>query len=519
MYGEMMKTKYDWNFRGERSATASFAVVNGTTYWPAGKVLGGSSAYASAYIRGNRRDFDGWEQEGNSGWGWNDVLPYFIKSENNKVREVREAYGGRYHGSDGPVTIDHYHVDSPFERLLVRIFEEAGERRLIDVNAEEHIGFVNYQNTLNGATRCSSAKAFLSSVKERKNLHVIKNAFVRSIIFDDNNMVTGVEMILQDKFLIKAFAKREVILSAGAINTPKLLMRSGIGPRKVLEPLEIPIRAELNVGQNLQEHAMVPMFFDLGARRSNVTELDVLRNLYVYTVHNRDQPVIETDGAFVFDFVNVKNESNEFPDMQYIYYLLTNQTTDSLKLLKTMNYNEKFIESLEKRLEQNDLLAVFNVALNPKSRGQIQIVSNNAREDPKIFGGLLTNPNDIRDFELSIRNRQQLFRTPLAVSSGIELIKLDLPRCDQQLEYDSDEYWTCYCRHMSVPIWHPVGTTKMGPASDAEAVVSSELKVHGVEGLRVVDNSIIPKMPSGNTLAVAMMIGEKGADLIKLSYE
>ncbi|XP_055613219.1 glucose dehydrogenase [FAD, quinone]-like [Uranotaenia lowii] len=512
-------TEYDWQYTAERSNVSSLSIVDGA-YLPRGKMLGGSSSMNQMfYVRGNSRDYDQWEQLGNEGWSWDDVLPYFIKSENNKAPEVVNAYGGKYHGEEGYQSVDFMPESLPYDSILIEAYQEAGFKRLIDFNAVEHIGYGWMQYTIEGATRASSAKSFLNPVKHRENLHVIKNAFVTSLHYDSNNTVRGVNMIVQQKFEMLVLAKKEVILSAGAINTPHILMLSGIGRSEQLDKLNIPLKKELNVGNNLQDHVYIPLFFGLDRSISNDEDLSsrTLINLFDYTFFNRSQLIVMDKIRNVMGFANTKSKVEKFPDVQYFSLFFAKGDLTALQFFEIHKYESYITESMRNYVEKQDVAGVLIAGLTPKSRGSLKIVSTNPYDHLALETGFFSASEDIVPIIKGIRDQQRLFNTPTFKRYQANIIKLDIPDCDL-ITFDTDQYWECYVRHMSTTTYHPSGTAKMSPRSDPDAVVDSQLRVQGIRGLRVIDASIFPLIPSGNTHAPTMMVAEKGSDMIKQFY-
>lgn len=514
----MVRTAVDWQYTAERSEESSLSIVNGT-YWPRGKMLGGSGAMnGMQYLRGNRGDYDEWENLGNPGWGWENVLEYFIKSEDNKVPKIVGGYEGRYHGVGGYMSVDFYKDSNPYNKILLQATADAGFKQLRDFNAEDHIGYSSIQYNIAGATRDSSAKAFLGSIEGRPNLHVIKHTMAVSLHYGPENTVRGVNMIVRDQFSLRALAKKEVILSAGSINTAQLLMLSGIGRSEDLAPLKIPLRIESNVGGNLQDHVYVPIFFGFQRQISDDYGAEqTLVNLFEFTLRNRSQPVFLDRIDDIMGFVNSKSKSAIFPDLQFLNMFYARGDISALQFYRDTGYNRRLLDSLRGYLRQQDIGAVLVTGIDPKSRGRIRITSANPYHHPSIVTGYFNENDDITVLRHGIRIQQDLFRTNTFQNFGAELLKVDLPEC-ALLEYDSDDYWECYIRHMSTTLYHPVGTAKMGPETDPEAVVDSRLKVYGIDRLRVVDASIMPMITSGNTNAPTVMIAEKGSDLIKNDY-
>nr|XP_019531621.2 glucose dehydrogenase [FAD, quinone]-like [Aedes albopictus] len=515
----MIRSAVDWQFTTERSNDSSLSLENGP-FWSAGRMLGGSSSInAMMYIRGNQDDYNEWAGLGNPGWAWKDVLDYFIKSEDNSDPETVDSYGGKYHGVGGYLSVEYYGEENVYNELLKQATIDAGYKQLLDLNGEEHIGYGRLQLTADGATRVSTAKAFLNPIKNRKNLHVIKNAFVVSLHYESENIVRGVNMIIDNRFSLRAIASKEVILSAGAINTPQLLMLSGIGRREDLEPNGIPVRAELNVGGNLQNHVIVPIFFGIRKSISNITEIrkETFKKLFDFSLRNRDTFIYLSRTEAFMGFANTEQTNAEFPNVQFVNMFIPKDDIDSVQPYAEMGYKKHVLNSIKTHIQEQDVAIVWVINIDPKSRGRLRIKSNNPYHHPSIRTGVFSDPNDLRVLREGVRMQQNLFSTEIFQTYLTNMLRIDLPECEVW-EYNSDDFWECYIRHMSTTVHHYSGTAKMGPWSDPEAVVDSQLKVYGIERLRVVDASVMPTVTSGNTNAPVIMIAEKGSDMIKNTY-
>ncbi|XP_058447565.1 glucose dehydrogenase [FAD, quinone]-like [Malaya genurostris] len=404
-------------------------------------------------------------------------------------------------------------------RVLMDAADEIGLKKLDDFNRDEHIGYGRSQFTIVNGTRCSPAKAFLNPIRHRTNLHIIKHAFATSLSFGDNTTIRGVNFALRNKFSMRTIARKEVIISTGAVNTPKLLLLSGIGRRSVLDPVRIVQRADLGTGENLQDHVTVSLFFKFNRSSREVVNLTLekILNLFIFTLKNRQQPLTNHFVSSVLAFANTVDIEDPFPDVQWEYNLFKKGGVSSILLIRDMGYNEQIVQSVHKAELEADVVMLRINVLNPESRGRIVLASNDPYVDPVINAGYLTNYEDLKTLIRAIRINEQMLSTESFRRNEAELHRLDIPACKFIL-FDSDEYWECYIRHMTTTLYHPAGTAKMGPDSDPGAVVDSRLKVKQIKNLRVIDASIMPFVVSGNLNAPTIMIGEKGADIIKQDY-
>uniref|UniRef100_A0A1L8E0S4 Putative glucose dehydrogenase/choline dehydrogenase/mandelonitrile lyase gmc oxidoreductase family n=1 Tax=Nyssomyia neivai TaxID=330878 RepID=A0A1L8E0S4_9DIPT len=512
----LFNTKYDWKYYTEKSNTG-LGYKKGH-HWPRGKLLGGTgSTNAHLYIRGNQKDYDTWEEQGNPGWNWRKLIKYFKRSEDNKIDYLFELTGNEFHSKGGPQKIEHFPDVEMMKIVVEEGAYELGEVEHMDRNANEHIGWANVFGMLEDGRRCSPAKSFLVRSANRTNLHVVKHAHVTKISLNDKNEVDGVELSLNDKkFTVKA--KKETIVSSGTINTPQLLMLSGIGPKKHLEKMKIPVKKDLAVGKNLQDHFAIPFFVGFHEKREPTTQPnDIVDSVFSYVLHHKG--VLSGVGTEnLVGFYNTVNNSLPYPDVQ-IHSMYFRRLQHYFKgYLEAMDFTPEIEKYLEKQHEKHDILCLVVNLVKQEDPGKIELSSTDPFAHPKIFPNYLAGKSEMETAIRGIRRLQEYVKTKAYSAHGPVHLKLDLPNCDL-LDFDSDEYWQCYIRHMGTSMYHPVGTSKMGPDSDLDAVVDHELKVRGVQGLRVIDASIMPVIISSTTNAAAVMIGEKGADMIKEEWK
>lgn len=456
-YVQLFKTPVDWAYD-----TAPEQELNGRTiFWPRGKVLGGTSALnAMMYIRGNRSDFDHWASQGNTEWGYDKVLPFFLRSECNS----RGA--SPLHNADGLLDVTDPGAPHPYSLAFVEAAAELGHARNPDFNGEQQDGTGLFQRTLKDRIRSSASRAFLHPARSRKNLHVVTGAMATSIAFEGKR-ATGVRYTRAGN-TDEATARHEVILCGGAINSPQLLMLSGIGPADHLNSLGIEIVADLpGVGQNLQDHSMTR----LRCWASEYTPVDETSNL------------VE---AGLFCSVG----SNPVAPELYFHFL-------PVAMLETVDGKERAAFS------------IVCVVLRPKSRGSIKLASANPATAPVIQPNYYSNREDLALMIAGLKISRALTQTS---AFGDITVEEAVPG----LSVNDDKGLEAYIRETGDTLFHPVGTCKMG--TDAQAVVDPHLCVHGVQGLRVIDASIMPSITSGPTNAPAIMIGEKGADMIRTTH-
>jgi len=474
----MSRPKVTWQFQ----STPQESMNGRQIHMPRGKTFGGSSAInGMLYLRGQPADYDGWEALGNPGWGWREVLPYFKISENN------EQFGGsELHGEGGPLNVRRLDTPNP----LNAIYQEAAASLQYpmneDFNGDTQEGAGVYQATMTKGRRMNVARAFLDPVRSRKNLHIMSEATVTRINLDDGRAV-GVT-ISQSGPDETISATREVILSAGSLLSPVILMKSGIGDPEVLKKAGIPLLHALpGVGKNLQDHPASTLYARSKSRLAYGLSLPAMPRLAWWIVDY----LVRRKGLFASNIMEgggfyKTDPALERPDIQHILMPAYRQPPPNM-----LAYGHGY--------------SLNTILLRPKSRGKIGLSRDGA---PEIDLNMMGEEEDLETLLKALKQSRRLLNSP-----AFEVLEPEEFRPGPDVE--SDEELRAYIRTNAQTIYHPVGTCKMGPASDGTAVVDDRLRLYGIEGLRVVDGSIMPTLTSGNTNAPIIMIAEKTADKIK----
>lgn len=513
----MQHSVYDWQYYTEKTPRACRAYKNGC-FWPRGKMIGGSHGInGMMYFRGNARDFNDWKSFGNPTWGWEDVLGYFRKSESNQNKEYVRYEGGTYHSDKGPLDVGDYHkmAESP-SKMFIEAAKESGYDFVNDLNADKPLGYSIFQGTVRNGQRYSTFKSHVVPVKDRSNLHVIKNAHVTKVEINEDGIATGVRFIYKDSKELVANSRKEIVVSAGTINSPQLLMLSGVGPRKHLEELGISVKSDLPVGENLQDHLVVPVYFQIRKSTEPITTQQRLDEFYQYVMH-RTGPLAGVGSANLAGLINTGNHTG-YPDIETQHYNFKKDSPDLTAYMQTSEYQDFIAQTMLDANKEAEVAIVIVELLRPESAGRIQLKSTNAADHPKIYANYLENKEDVETLLRGVKFQAGFVHTKAFRDQEAVLIRVPLPECDVHA-YQSDDYWRCYISFVSTTVFHPVGTNKMGPMTDNAAVVDSRLRVMGVDKLRVMDASVMPKMVSANTNAATIMIAEKGSDFIKEDWE
>jgi len=470
-FSKLFKSSCDWNYSTEEEPH-----LNGRRlYWPRGKMIGGSSSMnAMIYVRGNRADYDGWKQLGNEDWGFADVLPYFEKAEN------RDASGTA--GPDGPLNVCDLRCVNEITRAFLAAAEEIGIPANHDFNGATQEGAGLYHVTQKNGSRHSASDAYLKPARRRPNLTVLTGAHATRVIIE-NHRAVGVEY-LRGGAIRRARAESEVVLAGGAVNSPQLLLLSGIGPADELRSAGVHSIHDLpGVGKNLQDHPMVSVGY-LCAKPVSLASAESVSNFLKWLIFKQGPLTSNVAEAGIF---RRTQEGLSAPDLQVLfgpaYYV---------------NHG------LDRRKEH--CFGFGPTLIAPESRGSITLRSSNPVDAPAIRADYLSTHADMRVIVEGVRLARELAHTrAFQPYRGDEL--------HPGTQVKSDDEIAAFIRAEAQTLYHPVGTCKMG--TDALAVVDPRLSVRGIERLRVVDASVMPRIPAGNTNAPTIMIAEKAAELIR----
>jgi choline dehydrogenase-like flavoprotein len=460
---------------------------NRRLFWPRGKTMGGSSSInAMCYIRGVKQDYDQWSELGATGWDWDSVLPYFKKSEN------QQHGADEYHGDSGPLSVNDLRHTNTLSQTFVDSAREVGLNTVKDFNGDEHEGLGFYQVTQINGQRCSAAKGYLTEAYGGDNLTVLTHALVEKIIISDG-VATGIKLKLDGKS-IELQAKKEVIVSGGAINSPQLLMLSGIGPKAHLQEKGIETLVDLpGVGQNLQDHLDAIVQHRCKAKEGYAVALGTLPS-YIKAAFQylfKREGLLTTNVAEAGGFAKTQY-AGEIADIQYHFLpaILLNHG-------RTTAFGYGY--------------GVHVCYLYPKSRGEIRLYSNDPADKAIIDPKYLSHQDDQKVMIDGVRKAREI----LAASVFDQYQSREIgPGPEKQSDAEILEF----IRARAETIYHPVGTCKMGRADDPTTVVDEKLCVKGVKGLRVIDASVMPTLIGGNTNAPTIMIAERMADIIKQCY-
>ncbi len=470
----------DWRYMTESDPGIAGRAIS----WPRGRVLGGSSSINGLlYVRGQPQDYDGWAQMGNTGWSWDSVLPYFRRAENWEEAEA----GDDVRGKGGPLSVQNSRLKRDVVDRWIDAAVTAGYPLNPDYNGEDQEGVGYFQLTMRGGRRCSSAVAYLKPARGRENLKIITNAQTEKVLIE-NGRAVGVRARVNGQ-MQEIRAKREVILSAGAIGSPQILMLSGVGAGDELVQHGIEVKRDLpGVGKNLQDHLQARPVYKTDLSTINIETSNIFKQGMIAMQYALTQRGPMTMAASLGTGFLKTEEHLETPDIQF--------------------HIQPF--SADKPADGPHKFSAFTASvlqMRPESAGHLELKSASMDDHPAIHPNYLATETDCRTIVKGIQIARKI--------AACEPLKSHITEeyaPGAGVAFDDEEGTLDWARRTAVTIYHPTGTCKMG--SDPKAVVDARLKVHGIEGLRVADCSIMPQIVSGNTNAPAIMIGEKASDMI-----
>lgn len=501
----------NWNHWGEQSDEYCLAMSDRRCRLPRGKVMGGSSVLNfMMWTRGDRRDYDGWAEAGNPGWSWQDVEPYFDRLESSTVPETVDH--------KGPISVQYVDHKTETGPAVLDGWAELGVNKTVNHNSGTNWGTSILQTNTKAGLRVSSNRAYIDPIRQvRSNLHVLTNTQVSKILIDPiTKKAIGVEFVGSSRGSKRQVkVSKEVILSAGAFNSPHLLMLSGIGDQTHLRDHSVETIVDLpGVGQNLMDHITPGCFhYDVNVTTilQFVNEIGQMKDFITKGTGSYSTAV----GVETITFLNTTNpqDSSLYPDLEFFEF--NSGIHQYIGIARNFGLDPKAMGDVYQspRGVISDSICQTVMLLRPKSHGFVRLQSNDYRDLPQIVPNYLSDRSDIQVLIKGIRLLQQLEQTDGFRRINAQLLQSTVPEC-LKLQYDTDAFWECHIRHLTITVYHYSGTCKMGPDSDSMAVVDERLRVKGVQGLRVVDASVMPTIVAGHTNAPTVMIGEKGSEMI-----
>lgn len=454
-------------------------------FQPRGKVMGGSSSVnAMVYTRGNRNDYNTWAALGNEGWSYQDVLPYFKKAEHN------ECFGANaYRGTGGPLNVSYLRSPSPINKAFIKACHEQGIPSNPDYNGEFQFGVSPGQVTQKGGERWNAARAYVDPHRHQDNLRVITHAHAAQILMEGKRAVGVRYMVKGVSHEVRA--RKEVVLAGGAFGSPQLLMLSGIGPAQHLQDMGIPVVHELpGVGQNLQDHVTTVLIY-------RTQKINDAMGFSLKGTWNMLKAMMEWRSQRTGWITSNVSETQAF--------VSTEGNTDNPNIQLALCTG--IVDDHARKMHMGHGYTLHVTLLRPKSRGSLTLASRNPLDKPLIDPAFFKEAEDLQTMKTATQMGLRVMESAALGAYRGEMIYPLNSNDSTQIE--------SFLRDHSDTEYHPVGTCKMGPSTDRMAVVDSELKVHGLQGLRVIDASVMPNLISGNTNAPTIMIAEKGVDFIR----
>ncbi|XP_037814902.1 glucose dehydrogenase [FAD, quinone]-like [Lucilia sericata] len=511
LFSVLQHTDYAYNTLIQPNGRSCKASKKGQCRSCRGKLIGGGgSINAMLYVRGNRADYDGWLAEGNTGWGYDDVWPYF--------KALERADGNITHPQSYLAINEFPLYDEDIFQMIYNAGEELGLAHIEDFLEPFYTGYAQVKGTIENGRRASTAKTFLSRVSQRSNLQVIKNARVTKLNFDaKGKRVLSIDFIVQGLHSLNVKVNKEAILTAGSIGTPQILMLSGVGPSEVLKPLNIPVIRHLPIGQNLQDHVMAGFFVAFDSQTADQTNM--LDKLFEYLVHSKG-PLSALGTTSLVGFMNTDPHSDSpYPDVEMYHTALRKGDIMGMSIFtQAFAMSQEMVAYFMKAILFHDILGVFMMCLHPKSRGSVTLSSSSYLDEPIIDTNYLQQPEDLEVLLRAAKYMERLENSTAFRQKNAHILHIPIAECDVY-DFKSPDYWKCYISYYTMSGYHYVGTVKMAPSNDTSSCVNHRLKVKGFDNLRVADASIMPSITSANTNGPTIMIAKKASDIIKEDWK
>lgn len=516
-----LKSNIDYQYVSEADDYMFKGLNNEVSSIPRGKVSGGcSSINVCVYLRGNRKDFNQWVEQGCTGWDYESVMKYYLKAEDY---HGNSDFNPCYHHQGGPLTVSPFVAPDPAISVISEGYRQLGVRELNDHNGPSVLGFSTVDSTTKNGRRWSTFKAYIQLAASRPNFYFARNVLVRKVIIDKLMIATGVEITAPNGKTCIIQAMREVILSLGAIGTPQVLMLSGIGPLERLENVGIKQLIESPVGNYYQDHLCFIGTVMSDRKERSQEEVGAESAKLIKDTYQLIKDGVSTMGLTELNaFIDTTN-SSQYPDIQLMLMRISHRTmmqspNGKHKLYNMFGLSQETADLFTQLNGQTDSIIVIVILLNHKSTGYMELRSADPTVHPKIFPHFLRHKRDIDTMLRAIKFVHKLAETKALKEYGLRLEHLNYTKCSQTEPF-SDEYWLCALEQIATGFYHPGSSARMGGANDDTAVLTPRLQVKGVHGLRVCDASAMPWMVSANPNASVIMMAEKLADMIKEDHE
>lgn len=512
-----LNTEYDWKFLTEQEDNLFKGLDGEKCHVPRGCMLGGSSSMnVMLQIRGTKYDFDEWEKSGCTGWGFDSVLPYFKKSENFTDTT---RYDPKIHSNCGPLTVSPFVSPDPAIQTISQAADLMGLTNVKDLNKiERSVGYAMSDSTTRDGLRCSTLKAFLMPNSGRPNLFVAKYIRVTRILIENKSAV-GVEFVTKSGEFKTVNCTLEVILSAGVVMSPQLLMISGIGPADHLKEMDVNVVADLPVGKNYQDHvAYFGLVLSDGKNRPIEDIAAESQKLRKETFDLIPKGISTMGLTGLLSFVDTKRASGN-PDIEIMKIRYSCNTTKEMNTFKKMfGFSDEMANVYNELNSHSDIILMIPISNVITKTGHVLLRSKDPLATPKIIANYLSDQEEIDTMVSGIEFVVEMCKTKPMTDAGYAFEEIAFPNCETDCKWGTKDYWKCGIKNLATSIFHSVGTNKMGAIDDKTSVVDPSLKVIGIDKLRVIDCSAMPLLVTCNTNAATMMMAEKGADIIKTQY-